>query len=194
MADSRNRDNVIAGVPNVNASGGLLIGKVVTDTSKFPTSATSELDSALEAQPAGFITQDGITKTVERSTEDIKDWNGDLVKTLETEHNVSLKFTFMEGRNAAILKVIAGEGNVTASGENITVKERAGELPHFSLIAELAMGEKDKGRIFAPDCQVVSVGDVTYQKSGVIQYEVEVKCFTDQDNVKLYGFMDKSAD
>lgn len=184
MVDARNRDFVAVGAPNVKASGGLLLGDVQKDTTNFPESASSELPTGLNAKPAGFIGEDGLTKTVDRSTEKFKDWNKDTVIVLETDHSVVVKFTFLEAANANVLKAVYGENNVKIEGKNITVADAAGELPHFSFVGELNGGEGKKGRIFVPDGQVTNVADIAFKKDDVIKYEVEVECFP-VDNKKF---------
>ena len=184
MADARNRDYVVVGAPDVNATGGLLLGDVQKNSTNFPKDASSELPAGLNAKPAGFIGEDGLTKTVDRSTEKIKDWNKDTVIVLETDHSVVVKFTFLEAANANVLRAVYGADNVTIEGRNITVADAAGELPHFSFVGELNGGEGKKGRVFVPDAQVTSVGDITFQKDDVIKYEVEIECFA-VDNKKF---------
>lgn len=184
MADARNRSNVLVGAPDVKATGGLLLGDVQKNATNFPKDASSELPTGLKAKPAGFIGEDGLTKTVDRSTEKIKDWNKDTVIVLETDHSVVVKFTFLEAANADVLKAVYGKDNVKIEGKNIQVADAAGELPHFSFVGELNGGEGKKGRIFVPDGQVTSVGDITFKKDDVIKYEVEIECFA-VDNKKF---------
>ncbi|WP_408931136.1 hypothetical protein ACKFRM_06855 [Corynebacterium sp. YSMAA1_1_D6] len=184
MADARNRDFVAVGAPNVKASGGLLLGDVQKNATNFPKDASTALAAGLNAKPAGFIGEDGLTKTVDRSTEKIKDWNKDTVIVLETDHSVVVKFTFLEAANANVLKAVYGKDNVKIEGKNITVSDAAGELPHFSFVGELNGGEGKKGRIFVPDGQVTNVADITFKKDDVIKYEVEVECFP-VDNKKF---------
>ena len=184
MADARNRSNVLVGAPDVNASGGLLIGEVQKDATNFPKDASSPIPTGLKAKPGGFIGEDGLTKTVDRSTEKIKDWNKDTVIVLETDHSVVVKFTFLEAANADVLKAVYGKDNVKIEGKNIQVADAAGELPHFSLVAEMNGGEGKKARIFVPDGQVTNVADITFKKDDVIKYEVEIECFA-VDNKKF---------
>lgn len=190
MADARNRSNVIVGAPNTSASGGLLIGEVAKDTANYPKDAKSALNQALGFKPAGFIGEDGVTKTVDRSTEKIKDWNKDTVIVVETDHNVVVKLTFLEAKNPDVLAAVYGKDNVTATGSSVQIADSAGELPHFSLVGELNCGEGKSGRIFIPDAQVTSVGDLTFKKDDVVRYEVELECFADKNGKKFYAWFD----
>lgn len=191
MADGRKRANVLVGAPDVEASGGATFGDVAQAAGDFPTDATAAF-TGLNHSPLGFISQDGITKTVDRQTEKIKDWNGDTVIVLETDHSVTLQFTFLETANAEALKAVYGEENVTVTGEKIEVKETAGELPHYSYLFQMKGGNGAKIRVFAPDAQVTSIGDVQYVKNNVISYQVTVECFA-VDNKKLVSYIDKPS-
>lgn len=195
--DLRNRKNVLVGAPDVTASGGALIGNVAT-AADIPRDATEALNAALKAVAVGYLGNDGVTKTVDRQTEKIKDWNGDTVVVLTSEHTVTLKLTFMESANAALLKGVYGTENVTISKtggmEKIKLVENADALPHNSYTFEIKGAEDAKIRVFAPDAQVTNVGDVTFVKNDVIKYEVELECFANENNVKLYQFIDRKAD
>lgn len=182
MADLRNRGNVLVGAPDVSASGGVSIGAVVTDVSAFPTKPSDDLTTK-GFKPGGYITEDGVTKTVDRSTEKIKDWNGDTVVITQSDHSVTLQTTFMESANAEILKLIAGDANVTVTtdtvsgNEVIKVVDTADELPHRALAFKIKGNQNSKILVFAPDAQVTEVGDVTYVKNDVIKYQVTFECF-----------------
>ncbi|MGV0434179.1 phage tail tube protein [Corynebacterium ureicelerivorans] len=188
MADSRNRNNVLVGAPDVQAQGGFQIGDKVADTTNYPTNATEPLNPALGLRPSGFIGEDGITKTVNRSTEKIRDWNRDTVIVVETEHDVMFRLTFLEAANANVLRFTHGPENVTVDGTSITVAEAAGELPHFTAAFDMRGGDGKKMRVFIPDGQVTSVGDVSFVKNDVIRYEVEIEAFSDADGKKAYLF------
>ncbi|MCX7542298.1 hypothetical protein OS128_05155 [Corynebacterium sp. P5848] len=188
MADSRKRSNVLVGAPDVQASGGALIGPPATETANHPTDATTALKSELDLKPAGYVSNEGVTKTVDRETTDIDDWNGDDIVTVQSKHSVTLKTTFMEAANMEVLKMIAGEENVTEAGGKIKVVDNANELPHRAMVFEMKGSAGKKVRVFAPDAQVTNVGDVKFVRNDVIKYEATIKCFTDADGNKLYSF------
>lgn len=190
---ARIRSNVLTGGPNVKAAGGVLIGRANPETSAYPTDAAGELNTGLAAKPAGFISEDGVSKTVDRSTEKIKDWNGDTVHIVQSDHAVTLKLTYLEAANAEVLKSIAGENNVIVrdGGKKIEIRDTADELPHRSLVFEIKGSTDSKIRLFAPDAQATEVGDVSYVRSDVIKYEVTYECFPDANDAKLYQFIDR---
>lgn len=187
----RNKSNVLIGAPDVSAAGGFSIGKVIRDDSNLPDDATTPLGESYEAKPGGYITEEGLTKTTDRSTEKIKDWNGDTVLIVQTEHGVSLQFTCMETANANVLKMIHGEDNVLVDEGKITVIDSGDELEPVSLDFLMLGGQGRKIRAFAPEASVTEVGEVQYVKTGVIQYPVTVECLDPfGDSKKLWQFME----
>ena len=179
--------NVVAGVPL--ATGGILIGAL---TAAAPTTAVSTLTGFTAA---GYIGEDGVTETNERSTDRIRAWGGDTVKVVQTEHNVSYQFTFLETLNADVLKAVYGDANVTTTAATAStgtlhkVLVNSSTLPHRSYVFELKDGDA-KIRIYVPDGQITEVGDITYSDSEVIGYQVTVEAFADELGNKAYKFLD----
>jgi len=182
-----NSQNIVAGVPL--ATGGVLIGDL---TAAAPTTATGALTGFTAA---GYIGEDGVTETNERSTDRIRAWGGDTVKLVQTEHNVSYQFTFLETLNADVLKAVYGADNVlttaaTAStGTLHEVQVNSATLPHKSYVFEVKDGDA-KIRIYVPDGQITEVGDITYSDSEVIGYQVTVEAFADENGNKAVKFLD----
>lgn len=193
MKDQRNRYNIITGAPNVRAAGGIQIGAPLTTTAHYPEDATAAPAPELGMNPAGHISEDGVTKTVDRSTEKIKDWNGDTVMVLDSDHSVSLKLTFLESANVDILRAIYGPENVIIKngGKSIRIAENAEPLQNLSTLFDIKGGNNTRVRVLAPDAKITSVGDVQWVKSGVVKYEVTMECFPDADGNKLYQWLDR---
>lgn len=179
--------NVVAGTPL--ATGGILIGAL---TAAAPTTAVSTLTGFTAA---GYIGDSGVVETNERSTDKVRAWGGDTVKVVQTEHNVSYKFTFLETLNADVLKAVYGDDNVTTTAATIStgtlheVAVNSSTLPHKSYVFEVKDGDA-KIRIYIPDGQITEVGDVTYSDGEVVGYEVTVECFADELSNKAYKFLD----
>lgn len=182
-----NAANVVAGVPL--ATGGVLLG---TDTAVAPTNATSAL---VGFNGAGYIGEDGVTETNERSSDKIRAWGGSTVKVVQSEHNVSYQFTFLETLNSNVLKAVYGEDNVTTTAATVStgtlhaVKINGATLPHMPFDFEIKDGDA-KIRIYIPDGQITEVGDITYSDTEVIGYQVTVEAFDDADGNKAYKFLD----
>lgn len=185
---SNTASNVLAGKPL--ATGGILRGQTGTT---LPTDATSAPDASFK--PLGYVGEDGVTETQDRSTDKIKAWGGDTVKVVQTEHSLSYKLTLIETLNAEVLKTVHGDGNVTTTaatatkGTLQTVQVTSTELGHASYVIEVKDGDA-RVRIAIGDGQVTEVGDITYSDADAIGYEVTIECFPDENGVKAIKYLD----
>lgn len=174
---ANNVKNVVAGKPL--AAGGVWRAPVGT---ALPTDEMTALNAAFKS--AGYIGEDGLTETQDRSTEKIKAWGGDTVKVVQTEFGLTYQFTFLESASAEVLKAVHGAANVTttaataSSGAKHAVKITSEQLPHEVYVFEIKDGDA-RIRICVPDGQITEVGEVTYSDSDVIGYQVTVEAFFD---------------
>ena len=180
---------ILTGSP-ITATGGIL---------SAPLSTTRPTD-AVTALPAGFVKkgyvgEDGVTKTVDKTDEKVRAWGGSTVKIVRQEHSVSYSWTFLESGNAEVLKAIYGADNVIITpatvdhGAQIEVRETGQMLPRESWLMEM----KDGGtaiREYVPDGQLAVSGDVQFVHSNVISYTVTLEAFPDANGVKSYSWMD----
>lgn len=174
---ANNVKNVVAGKPL--AAGGVWRAPIGT---ALPTDETTTLNAAFKS--AGYIGEDGLTETQDRSTEKIKAWGGDTVKVVQTEFGLTYQFTFLESASAEVLKAVHGAANVTttpatsSSGAKHAVKITSEQLPHEIYVFEIKDGDA-RIRICVPDGQITEVGEVTYSDADVIGYQVTVEAFYD---------------
>ncbi|RIU09665.1 phage tail tube protein [Mycobacteroides abscessus] len=169
--------NVFAAEPS--AAGAAFVAPLGTT---LPTSVDGALDAAFVG--LGYVGEDGITETSERSTDEKKDMGGRIVKVLQTEYNHSFKFVLLESLNADVLKSIYGASNVTVTpadgthGTQVKVRKTSKKLPHQTWVFDTIDSELSaKYRNCVADGQVISVGDVTLASKDTIEYEVELKVF-----------------
>lgn len=187
MANDVNK--VVNGKPL--ATGGVLRNPATTGT--LPTDATTAPDVAFIA--LGYIGPDGLTETVDRQTNKIKAWGGDVVKVVQTDFSVTYQFTFYESINADVLKAVYGDPNVTVTPANAThgaqtsTAINSAPLPKAQWIFEV----KDGGariRVVVPLGQITAVGEVTYSDETTIGYQVTVEAFPDSAGNQAYKYTD----
>ena len=180
---------ILTGSP-LTATGGIL---------SAPLATTRPMD-AVTALPAGFVKkgyvgEDGVTKTVDKTDEKIKAWGGSTVKIVRQEHSVSYSWTFLESGNAEVLKALVGEENVIITpataehGNQIEVRETGQMVPRESWVMEMKDGDTAI-REYTPDGQLAYSGDVQFVHSNVISYTVTLEAFPDSNGVKSYTWMD----
>lgn len=157
-----------------------------------PTDSTTALEAAYEG--LGYVSEDGVSRNVEVTTEDVLDWNGDVVRTTTTERNAEVTLAFLEW-NEQVAKAVYGADNVTVTGDKIKVAFTGEQLPHEQWSVELADGDED-GRLWINDGQVTTPGggELTFSRSAAVQHSITIKCFRDSDgkffNLEMSGAAD----
>lgn len=175
--------NVAVGRPNLEVSGGILVAPT---GSARPEDAESTLDPAYV--PLGYVGEDGVTETSERSTEVIRAWGGARVRTVQTEYGCSISLTLIESRRAETLRTVFGEDNVVVAGGVITVKRNEKVLPHRQWVIDMKDGENAR-RLDIGYGQITEVGDVTYVDGEAISYEVTISCDPDDNGDSLIEYL-----
>lgn len=180
--------NVAVGRPL--ATGGVwsgLLGAVL------PTDSSTALDPSFVG--VGYISEDGLSKTVDRSTSKIKAWGGDVVRVTQEEFAVTYEYSMIEALSETANKEVYGEANVAVtaatvtSGTQLVVKINSSTLPHKGRVFEIKDGPA-RIRIVAPDSQIVEVGDISYADGDVIAYPATVEAFPDAAGNQAYEYID----
>ena len=180
---------ILTGSP-ITATGGILSAPLTTTR---PTDAVTALPAGFVKK--GYVGEDGVTKTIDKTDEKIKAWGGSTVKIVRQEHSVSYSWTFLESGNAEVLKAIYGADNVIITpatvdhGAQIEVRETGQMLPRESWLMEMKDGDTAI-REYVPDGQLAVSGDVQFVHSNVISYAVTLEAFPDANGVKSYTWMD----
>jgi hypothetical protein len=135
-----------------------------------PTTAVSALNVAFVG--LGYVSEDGVTESRERSTTDIKAWqNADTVRTVVTDANLSYTFRLIETTEAALELFY---GSAAASGSLVVTPATTGGRKSF--VIDVVDGDEAL-RIYIPEGEVSEVGDVVYASGEPIGYEVTVRAY-----------------
>ena len=156
-----------------------------------PTNATTALAAAYGTGLLGYIPSDGLTRSTAVDTEDIQDWNLDVVRVVVTDKSAEFTCTLIE-MNENVLKEVYGATNVTVTTGAFDIAYDGEPLPHKQYAFELKDGAR-VGRIAINDGQIINVGDVSYTKSAVIGHEVTIKCFLDASNKFFHEYWADAA-
>ena len=131
----------------------------------------------------GWLTEDGITMTVSKETQDLKGFGGDTALTIQTSHDVEFKFKPMEW-NEAVAKEMFGESNVTSAGG--TVKVTGDDLPVRKYVFDMRGRDNQLIRVVVPNCKVTSLGDLPFKHNEPMAAEFTLKAFPDSTGTKVY--------
>lgn len=169
--------NTSGNVANVTVGKGKVGGYFFSAplNTELPTSSSAALSS--DYIKIGYVSEDGLTNTFDDSveTENVKDWSGKVIKTIETSYSSTEKFslTVIES-NEQVFKQIFGDANVTTSTGTITVDNKAEQRPDRVYVFETMLDNKAQ-RIIVPRGQIVSVSDVKYQPGAIVSFTLEIE-------------------
>jgi hypothetical protein len=181
--------NVLTGAPDQLTTGPILSAPRGT---ALPSSIAAVLDPAFE--DSGYISEDGLTLTPERSTEQVRDWSGSVVRELLTEFSAKLAWAHLE-TNEGSLKNYLGDDNVSVTaasateGKRITALLRGTEMPRKPWVFKIKDGEA-RVLIVVPDGQVSETGEVAFVKSGALTWPVTMSTYPDAAGVNVYIYLD----
>ena len=158
-----NAKKVYAPAPNQSATTGAVAVAPVGTT--MPTDAKSALASAWD--DSGYISEDGISVTVTRSTTPIRDWSKNAVRNLLTEYAGSISLAFLQVDEFAAERMF-GASNVTvtaatsSAGEQIKISIGA-ELPPIEAWCFSMKDGNARIRVLVPQGQITDVNQIDFK-------------------------------
>lgn len=164
--------NVLVGAPP-SAVGGVYSAPTGT---ALPTTAIAALDAAFV--DAGYVSEDGVTQSISSDTNDIKAWNGDTVRTVETGHSVTFQFTLLETSNVTTGLYYG----------NSLIEMKARQVTRKSWVIDVADGAR-KIRIVIPDGEITAKGDVIYKLDEAVAYDLTVTAYPNASGVKAFKYV-----
>lgn len=158
----------------------------------LPTDAKTALDAAFKG--VGYISEDGVTRSQSRSSNNIKEWGGGVVATVQTEYSESFKFKMIETLNDLVQKAVYGDSNVTGkldgttTASSMTVKHNALEPVANAWVIDTVMLDGTLSRIVVPNAKITELGDLSYKKDSAIGYDVTLSAMLDANGNTSYDY------
>jgi hypothetical protein len=146
-------------------------GKIYGGGSTLPTDATTA--PHVSYNDYGYVSDGGATMTVGTTITDIKAWGGDIVRSIRSEHKVSISLEFLETTaTEAVIKNVGGLRQKwiidTIDGDNTL-------------------------RLVIPDGEIGELGDLVLNTEEAIKYPVTITCYPDGSDNKVYIYRDTGA-
>lgn len=175
--------NVTAGKPA--AAGAIFVAPVGT---VLPTDTTTALDAAFAE--LGYVSEDGITNSNSPENDNIKAWGGDTVLSVQKSKDDTYKYKLIEATNVNVLKFVYGDNNVSGTlSTGITIQANSDEAEYRSVVIDMIMKGGIAKRVVLPSCKVTEIGDIVYNDSEPVGYDVTVTCVPDASGNTHYEYI-----
>jgi len=147
---------------------------VAATGSTAPTTAESALAAAFH--DLGYVSEDGVTETRDRSSDSIKAWqNADIVRETITEASLTYKLVLIETKKDTV-ELFYGSAVTPADGSLIVVPANTGGRKAYVL--DVIDGD-DFIRTWIPQGEIIEVGEQVYANGEPIGYEVTIRAYPD---------------
>lgn len=189
-----NTKDVRIGAPEQNITGAIKHAPVGTT---LPTLASiAESGVTLDPAFAGneYVSEDGLTLAPSKSTTDIKDWSGAVVRKVPESFDGTLSWT-MISTNAGSLGVAFGAQNVTtedatAAHGNQVAAALGADLPDPESFVFLMKDGVARIVVVVPKGQVTEVSEVNFRSNAAIGWGVTLSCYPDESGKSIYIYTD----
>lgn len=159
---------------------------------KLPTSATEKLDGAFKCM--GYISDEGFKENLERSSEEIKAWGGDVVLNPQTDYKETYGMQFIEALNLEVLKAAYGDDNVDGDlTAGLTIKGNSKELKESVWVVDTVLTGNVLSRLVIPHGKITEIGEVPNKDGEPIGYDATISATPDSDGNCHYKYMVKQT-
>ena len=158
-----------------------------------PTDATTVLPSS-SWEDGGYVDENGLVLTVNRSTTPIRDWSKANVRNLLSEFSGSIAIGFLQVDGFSAVRVF-GEDNVTVTaatttkGEQIKVDIGSSRPPIEAWCFNMKDGDA-RIRVFVPRGQITSVNEMAYRPDQGHVIGGTLECYDDGTGHSIYVIYD----
>ena len=146
-----------------------------------PTSSTAPSSSSSTLtgfNDLGYVSADGITETIDKTTSQIRAWQGGaLVREVVSEGTYSVTLTFIE-TNQEVLELYFGS-DITAGVLDGDPTNSGGRKSFVMDVVDGAIIE----RTYIPAGEITAVGERTLASGEAIGYNVTITAYADTSNV-----------
>lgn len=165
------------------ATGGIMVAATGTALPTTPSESTASWTKL------GYVADDGLRPSGERSSTPIYDWAGDLIYSPQEKHSAQFQFKLLAAFDSDVLSEVFGYENVSTVGSLTTVLETGSPLPIHPWLFDMRDGDK-RVRIPVPLGQITGVKEEPFVRNGLQGFDITLECYKDASGQKAYRYYD----
>lgn len=147
----------------------------------LPTNATTALNAAFKA--LGHISEDGVTFSISRDSQDIKNMDGTTVYTPQTSVAGTIQFGLLEGLSVDAKGAMYGVDNVSGTlPSGITATFSGAEPDEVAIVFESILRGGVLHRVVVPRAKLTDTGDVVYKGDEGLIYDLTYTAMANDEN------------
>ena len=187
-----NAAKVLVGTADQTSTAGAVRSGAVVTT--IPASFSAAETAAAALTGSGYVSEDGVELGNDMSTNDIREWNRNVVRKVLDEFDNTLKWSLIQFDYESWVQVlgssyVAKTPATSLKGEQLVIKMGA----HLSPVQSWAFMLKDgdaKIIIFVPRGQITTLDSITFNATDAIALPVTLSCYDDGTGNTCYIFVD----
>lgn len=174
------------GVAAPLATGGVLVAAAGT---ALPTGVSGSTASYTKL---GYVADDGLRPSGERTSTDIYDWGGDLIYSPQENHSTQFQLKLYAAFDSDVLNEVFGDENVSTVGSLTTVLETGSTLSIHPWVFDMKDGDK-RTRIVVPNGQLTKISEGPFVRNALQSFDVTLQCYKDDSGKKAYRYYDDGS-
>lgn len=133
----------------------------------------------------GHISEDGISENYEDDAEDIKDMEGNIVRSLIKGTKASIKFAAMES-SKGVFKLFYKTENIKEDSDGTIHVDISTPKPHQISVGLDLLDGTNMTRLYIPYAEVAERGELAHKSGEPTLYDLTVSAFTDEWDNLIY--------
>lgn len=143
-----------------------------------PTDSTTPLSGSYTC--VGYVSEDGVGNSINRTTKDIKAWGGDTVDRIQTGFGDDFKLSLLQANDPDAVSAVFGEGNVTGTlATGMSLKVNSATVPARVWVIDTVLKDGGTKRLVIPNGTPSMSGDIKYDDQNVVMYPVTIGALPD---------------